>query len=159
MKATHHTTFYKVTVSLFAALWGFAALSKLTDIGRTRIEMDKQVFSKDIGAWVFWIVPCVELIVALLLAMPRRRRLGLQASLALMSLFSGYFASVLTGVFGFVPCFTVGIFTGWGHGQHLLFNMIFVALATTALVLTHKNRQQDGAHLQAGRKEDTAFID
>ncbi len=138
----------------FVALWGYAALVKLSDPGRTHTEMMKQVFPHWMGEALVWLLPAAELFLVGLLLNPPTRSKGLFASFGLITLFSGYLALMVLNVFERRPCVCGGILSSMGPEAHLVFNLCFVALAVIAMVLTHKSRHRKGALPEAGRKED-----
>lgn len=144
---------FNIAVYAYAALWSYAAFIKLSDTERAQIEMKRQVFPPAWGEWIFYLLPCIEIILVILLMNPTSKRKGLQASLALISVLSLYIILILLGAFGTVPCFTGGIYINWSHGQHLVFNLLFTALAATTLVLTRKGSRRADISAGEGRKE------
>lgn len=142
---------------VFIALWGYAGSVKLINWSTSRREMHLQPFPDWLGDILFWLIPLVELGIVVLLLMPRFRLRGLQASLALISVFTGYLTLVLSRAFGSIPCACGGILSGMGHQEHLIFNLVFVILGCIAMVLAHKSGQGDFADPDARRKEVRPF--
>lgn len=79
----------------------------------------------------------VELVVSVLLIFEKTRRLGLYCSFVLMVLFSFYIYIILN-YSEFVPCSCGGILEKMDWRTHLIFNLITVVLAATALLFQEK---------------------
>ncbi|WP_316747112.1 MauE/DoxX family redox-associated membrane protein [Pedobacter gandavensis] len=125
----------KVVAITIACLFSYAALSKLADYEKSHGEMMNQVFPGWIAGILAWIIPAVELILAILLVIQVTSKKALWASLILLSLFTVYIAIVMTGVFGRVPCSCGGILKNMSYGVHLIFNLFFVLLASIGLAI------------------------
>lgn len=126
---------FELACWLLTVLWIYAATSKLLDFETFKGEMLNQVFPKLMAEALVRIIPATELIVTALLINPRTQRRGLYGSLFLLTLFSIYIAIVMTGVMGRIPCSCGGILEKMSWGQHLIFNLSFIALTLTALLL------------------------
>lgn len=128
----------KVIAGIIAALFFYAAMSKLVDLDKSRQEMRNQVFPTLIADVLWWLVPLTELVlVSLLLYLPSRLR-ALYGSVALLSAFTIYIAITMTGVFGRVPCSCGGILSHMGYGTHLLFNLVFIGLALGGIAIDNE---------------------
>jgi putative oxidoreductase len=114
-------------------MWCYAAGSKLIQYEESRGEMLNQVFPLAISEVLVWAVPVTELIIAVMLLKPAKLRPALWASLILLSLFTLYISVVMTGVFGRIPCSCGGILEKMSWGQHLIFNLFFIALTLVAI--------------------------
>lgn len=118
---------------LLTFLWVYAAMSKLLDIEQSRMQMMNQVFPATINAVLLWVIPITELLIAGLLLFSKSRMAGLILSAILLFLFSGYVLLVMLNVFGRIPCSCGGIIAKLSWGQHLVFNLVFLALAILGL--------------------------
>jgi hypothetical protein len=83
-------------------------------------------------------VPTIELITASLLAIPKFRKIGLYASLNLMTMFTAYIIAILT-ISDHIPCACGGVLSKMGWTEHLIFNIIFTILPIIAIVLSSNN--------------------
>ena len=117
--------------SLLILLWTYASLSKLLDYEQSRSEMQNQVFSMGFAQVLTWLVPLVELGTALLLCFGRTLKTGLYISTVLLFSFTGYIILVMTNVFGRIPCSCGGIIQQLNWNQHMVFNLVFLAIAVT----------------------------
>jgi uncharacterized membrane protein YphA (DoxX/SURF4 family) len=124
---------------LYILLFVYAAVSKLLDFQNFQVQLGQSPLLSAFAGWVSWLVPAVELLIALLLIFPKWRNLGLFASLSLMSMFTSYIFIVLH-FSSFVPCSCGGILEKMGWNAHLIFNVIFILLAVLGILLEGKSK-------------------
>ena len=128
---------------MLVLMWSYAAASKLLDYETSRSQMLNQVFSHRIANTLVWAVPATELILAGCLFL--WQRLALYASFILLSLFTLYIGVVMTGIFGRIPCSCGGILEQMSWGQHLVFNLFFIAITILGLNLNDRDKgSQEG---------------
>lgn len=84
-----------------------------------------------------WAVPIVELLIVLMLFIPKIMLSGLYASLSLMLLFTVYITVILTSGEK-VPCACGGILQDMSWAEHLVFNVAFVLLGIFGIILKQK---------------------
>ncbi|MCE7056817.1 hypothetical protein LZF95_19205 [Algoriphagus sp. AGSA1] len=108
-------------------------MSKVYDWSGTRMAMYNQVFPTGMAEVLLYVLPVVEMVVAVLLLAPGWRRVGLLLSVVLLSLFTGYVALVWLGFAERVPCSCGGVLSGLGWGEHLVFNLVFLGTAVWGL--------------------------
>lgn len=118
-----------------AALFFYAAFSKLMDYDKSVGEMRNQIFSATIANILTWLIPTIEVTLTFLLLFPNTRKIALWASLLLLSAFTLYIGVVMTGIFGRIPCSCGGILKNMSYGTHLIFNLFFVSLAVLGLAI------------------------
>ena len=140
----HHHSPLRHISSLLILLWTYAALSKLIDFGHTRTQMLNQVFPASIAETLVWMVPASELAAACLLLLPKTRKAGLYLSLFLLLQFTLYIILVMTNIFGRVPCSCGGVISSMSWGQHLIFNLFFLALTLVAIVYPCESEPVEG---------------
>ncbi len=128
-----------VVSGLIAALFFYAAMAKLMDYDKSLSEMRNQIFPVFIAKTLTWLIPVIEIVLSLLLLFPSSRKMALWASLFLLIAFTLYIAIVMTGVFGRIPCSCGGILENMSYGNHLMFNLFFIAIAIFGL-LTENNK-------------------
>lgn len=128
---------------LFILLFVYAAVSKLLDFQKFRVQVGQSPILTSIGGWIVWIVPVTELVIAIFLTIPRFRLVALYASFSLMTIFTTYIVFILK-FSPYVPCSCGGILEKMGWEAHLYFNIVFVFLAIAALLLyTHKREPHE----------------
>lgn len=135
-------------VALLILLFLYTALSKLLDFQAFHGQLLLQPFPRWSVVFLQWGLPAIELLACWLLLRRRTRLSGLYLSAALMAVFTGYIALVLSGAFGSIPCSCGGVLEQLSWEAHLLFNCFFVAIAIIAIRL-HVN-----AHLPAASGTD-----
>lgn len=122
-------------------LWVYAAISKLIDYPTARGEMLNQVFPKKTALFLVWAVPTCELVTALLLSIPLTVYVGFKISFGLLVCFTIYIALGLIHVFSRVPCTCGGVISQMSWGEHLAFNLFFLALTFIAIIIYRNERR------------------
>lgn len=119
---------------LFIILFVYAGFAKLLDVEKFRVQIGQSPMLASIAGVTAWAVPLTEIFVAVLLAITRYRAFGLLGSFALMTLFTGYIVSIMQ-FSDDIPCSCGGVLQSLGWSEHLIFNIAFILLAMTGLVL------------------------
>jgi predicted anti-sigma-YlaC factor YlaD len=135
-------TFIEIVSALFILLFLYTAISKSFKVGSTAGALKKTPLLSDVAYPVAWAVVVVEYIVAFLLFWPRTRKIGLYASLGLMSIFTIYIGLMM--VFApKLPCSCGGVISKMTWGYHLVFNTFFAFLALIAIWLDRKKSNDE----------------
>jgi len=123
-----------IIVFLYILLLVYAALTKLLDYQKYVIQLGQSPMLTRYSPYLAWGVPFLELLIAALLIIPHTRFLALYAALSLMVMFTTYI--VLASRFSdYVPCSCGGVLEGMSWTQHLIFNVVFVLLGCTAILV------------------------
>lgn len=138
--ATSKTFYINLITAALATLFCYAAISKLLNYEQSQREMLNQVFPSAWALVLTWLVPSVELVIAMLLLIKGTQHLALWAATLLLLAFSIYIAVVMTGAFGRVPCSCGGILKNMSYGAHLIFNLCFVIAGCFGLVLVKNGK-------------------
>lgn len=120
---------------LFIVLFVYAAISKLLDFESFSLQLAQSPLLSAFAGVIAWLVPGGELVIALLLLIPRFRTFGLYAFFTLMVMFTAYIYIILN-YSDFVPCSCGGVLEDLSWTQHLIFNLIFILLAGVALFIS-----------------------
>jgi len=131
----------EIIIFLHVLLFLYAAGSKLTVYDLFITQMDKSPLLTGFTHILAWLVPSVEIIIAVMLLVPRFRLIGLYGAFGLMVLFTFYIISILT-ISKELPCSCGGVLSMLGWREHLVFNIGFVLLGLTGIILMHKKREQ-----------------
>jgi hypothetical protein len=121
-------------------LFVYTAVSKLLAYDVFAAVLNETPVVKHFAGWIAWMIPTIELVVALLLIIPSFRAKGLIASFILLFFLTGY----LLWMVGFhkeLPCNCGGVVKALSWKQHIVFNAFFLALAATGILLTRGIRQ------------------
>ena len=127
---------------LFILLFVYAAVTKLLDYEKFRVQLGQSPVLTSIGSWLVWTMPAAELVIAGMLVVPRLRLMALYAAFSLMTMFTAYIFIILT-YSPFVPCSCGGILEKMGWEEHLVFNSVFVLLALTGILLLSRKQPGD----------------
>jgi hypothetical protein len=134
-------TRYKIidlAVFLLIILFTYAALSKLLEYDKFIVQLSQSPLLTAFVRIVAWAIPALEIVLAVLVAIPPLRLYGLYGSYTLMVIFTAYIVAI-TRFSDYVPCSCGGVLQKLGWTEHLIFNLFFVALCGIAIVLqVHK---------------------
>jgi len=138
--AIFKTRLTEIISALLIFLFVYAATSKLLDYQKFQVQLGQSPLLTSFAGWIAWLVPPIEIIVSLLLLFSKTRLLGLYASLTLMVMFSSYVVAI-TRFSDYIPCSCGGVLTKMNWNQHLVFNIIFVLITLTG-ILIHSNKME-----------------
>ena len=124
--------------ALLILLFLYASLSKFLDFKTFTGEMNNQPLPNSWTPFLVWFIPCTEIAICVTLLFEYTRLLGLYASLLLMGLFTIYTVIILLHFFSYVPCSCGGVIKRLTWGQHLVFNLFFVALSVYGITLQRR---------------------
>ena len=119
---------------LFILLFVYAAVSKLLDFDDFAVQLKKSPVLAPNADWIVWIVPSSELLVSILLVIPKFTLLGLYSFFSLMVGFTTYIILVLHFTEN-IPCSCGGILESLGWTEHIVFNLFFIVMAVLAIIL------------------------
>lgn len=129
--------FIEITTAILVLLLLYTGLVKLKDQAGFISQMRSNLLLKDYLNFLSWSIPFSEILVAVLLLIPRFRRNGLLAAGALMASFTIYVGYMLATQ-SKLPCTCGGIISMLNWKQHLFINTIITAMAFTAFFLCGK---------------------
>lgn len=115
-------------------LFCYAAISKILDFQNFQVQLGQSPLLSTFALYVSYGVIISEITISILLAIPRTRQVTLYLSFYLMVLFTAYIFIILN-YSSFVPCSCGGILEKLGWTEHLIFNLLFVAMSTTAILM------------------------
>lgn len=118
----------------FILLFVYTAASKFIDYENFRAVIGQSPLITRFAPILAIVVPVAEIVIALLLVIPRYRRAGLYASFAVMTLFTVYIIVLLT-LSEKIPCSCGGVISQMSWTQHLYFNIVFMLLALLGMWL------------------------
>jgi uncharacterized membrane protein YphA (DoxX/SURF4 family) len=131
-------SFKKVVIEiislLYIVLFVYAAISKFLDFENFQVQIGQSPLLSAFAGIISPAVIIIELIISLLLAIPKRRILGLYLSFALMTMFTAYIFIILN-FSSFIPCSCGGILENLGWTEHLIFNSSFIVLGLVAILI------------------------
>lgn len=119
---------------LYVFLFVYAATSKLFDFQNFRVQLGQSPLLSAFADWISVLVPATELVICILLIVPRFRFIGLFACYGLMVMFTAYIFIVLHYT-TFVPCSCGGVLEKLNWTEHLIFNCVFIVMGALAIFL------------------------
>lgn len=132
-KIIHNETVLEIIVFMLMLLFMYAAVSKLMSFKLFEAQLSRAILIAPFSGILWWAVPAVEIIVTLLLFVPRTRLIGLYGSIVLMVSFTVYIGTILLFFYDSRPCTCGGILSSLGWTEHLIFNMAFVVLSAVGV--------------------------
>jgi hypothetical protein len=122
-------------------LFLYTSLNKLADYTTFEYVLTRSPLLKPIAGFVAWILPVAESGIAILLFIPSSRLKGLYASFILISLFTLYLIYMIAFTPD-LPCQCGGVLKLLTWPQHVFFNLFFVLLSLTGIVLYKRNKMR-----------------
>lgn len=119
---------------LFVLLFVYAAVSKFLDFENFQAQLGLSPLLSAFADYASVGVIILEILIALLIAIPKFRLIGLYSSFSLMVMFSTYIFIILN-YSSFIPCSCGGILEKMDWKQHFIFNLVFVLLAVIGVAL------------------------
>lgn len=119
---------------LYVLLFVYAAVSKLLDFENFRVQLGQSPLLSAFAGLTAWLVPIIELCIALMIVLKRCRLIGLFAAFCLMVMFTAYIYIILN-YSSFVPCSCGGILEKLSWTEHLIFNIVFILLAAAGILI------------------------
>lgn len=151
MKTDHcrNKNIIEIISLLFVLLFLYAAMSKILDFENFQVQLGQSPLLSAFANFFSYLIPAVEVGISILLILPRYRIYGLWGALCLMTMFTAYIFIVLH-FSSFVPCSCGGILEKMSWNVHLIFNLLFVALAIIGIILKFRDNKLNnyGPHIK-----------
>ena len=129
----------EIISAVFILLFIYTGISKLIDVHAFQGAMRKSKPLAHYAKILSYAVPIIEIIIAVLLAVPNRiKKIGMWASLGMMFIFTAYVIYILEKFEGHLPCTCGGIISKLTWKQHLILNFILLLIALRGLLLMRK---------------------
>ena len=132
------STLLEAIAAIFILLFTYTAISKFWNIPQFHMVLRKSPLVSNHALMVAWAMPFIEIIVSILLFIPRTRKIGLYSSLVLMIGFTSYLGYMIYFTPS-LPCSCGGVLSTMTWKQHLVFNIFFTALAITGVLLQRRS--------------------
>lgn len=139
----------EVIVFLFVILFLYAAGTKLVQYNQFIGQMGKSPLITKYAEWLAWLVPSIEILIALMLVIPKSRLVGLYSAFGLMVAFTLYIIAILT-ISEKLPCACGGVLSSLGWKEHLIFNIFFVLLGMAGVILQIRQNDNVGKEVITG---------
>ena len=130
-------TVIEIIVTLYAILFLYTAISKWMDYSVFKEQVATSPILKPFAKAIAIGLPWTELLVTMLLIIPKWRLKGFYVACFLMTAFTIYIAATLA-FSDHMPCSCGGIIAEMSWTQHLLFNTAFIGLSIAGIILTRR---------------------
>ncbi len=120
--------------ALLVLLFTYTSADKLFGLETFTGSLYNQPIPHRLAFLLSRIIPIAEILTAGCLLFPRTQRIGLYASLFLLTIFTVYIAAILLHFFRKIPCSCAGIFRHITWQQHLWINLLLLVLTGLALL-------------------------
>jgi len=127
-------TVVDIIAYLFIVLFIYASVNKLIDYDNFSAELGKSPLLTAFARWIAWGIPVIELVVVVLLTVPKWALVGFYAAFSLMTMFTAYIIAILK-FSDFIPCSCGGVLQSMNWDQHLVFNIFFIVLGFIGILL------------------------
>jgi hypothetical protein len=124
-----------VAATMFLML--YAATAKLMEYNVFKAQLGRSPMTMYFAPYLAFLVPGIEILTALLLAIPKTRLIGLYTSFLLMYAFTAYI-SIMLLFSPSLPCSCGGVLAHLEWGEHLVFNIGFTLLGAMGILLQVK---------------------
>lgn len=131
----------------FVCLLLYTGINKLLDQNMFIEQLSLNPLMYPIAERVAWMLPVSEFIIAIILFLPRTRKLGLVAALLMMIGFTAYVIYIIS-YNETLPCSCGGMLDFLSWPQHLVFNSVCIALLILVLRWSGKRKESDCVHQQ-----------
>jgi uncharacterized membrane protein YphA (DoxX/SURF4 family) len=127
---------------LFVLLFLYAAFNKLMDYPKFTIQIGQSPLLTGFGGSIPWMVIAVEILISVLLVIPRFRLIAFFAAFSLIIMFTAYIVAILN-FSNYVPCSCGGVLEKLGWTEHLIFNSCFIVLGLIGIVLKAEENKKE----------------
>ncbi|ACU04015.1 MauE/DoxX family redox-associated membrane protein [Pedobacter heparinus] len=129
-----------VACFLFVLLFVYAAASKMLELDKFETQLGRSPVITRFSSILLWLVPGLEILLALLMFWSKTKLFALYGSFSLMVAFTAYIIVILNFSEN-IPCSCGGILQDMTWRQHLVFNVIFVLMAVVAVLIYPSNNK------------------
>lgn len=135
----HKTLLLQAVSALIAALFVYAAVSKILHLEQTKVHLGQSPFISEYAIPLAYGVPAMEIAIATLLVFPAWQFLGLLTALFMLNLFNAYILAMLS-FSHYVPCSCGGVIEQLSWKGHIALNTVFACMAFVALLIQQKQK-------------------
>jgi uncharacterized membrane protein YphA (DoxX/SURF4 family) len=129
----------KVVCFLLTLLFTYAAFSKLFNYTEFKAQLGNSPFITPVAGVLAWLIPIVELVIAIMLTVNNTRLTGFYSSFLILLIFTLYITAMLiAGVR--LPCSCGGVIRQLNWKQHVGFNLFFILLALIGILSERKQK-------------------
>ncbi len=132
----------KAIQSLLILLFTYAAVSKLFEFNAFRGQLSAVPWLSKISNFLSLTIPLTELIIVMLLTVPKTVKRGLYSAAIMLTAFT-LFLTMMISFNTALPCSCGGVISSLSWKQHIVFNLFFLALAIGGIFLEKRLKCND----------------
>lgn len=125
-----------IICGLLIVLFAYTAFSKILAFGQFRFVLSSAPLIGKYAYEIALLIPTIELIIAVLLIVPRTSKVGLIGAASLLIVFTTYLLFIVFTVPN-LPCSCGGAIQELSWKQHIAFNIFFVVLGIAGIYFQH----------------------
>ena len=122
-------------------LFLYTAVTKLYDYHAFRYILSQSPLIRQWAYVLSWVLPCIEIIIAVLLFIKGTRPAGLYTSLFLLIIFTVYLIYTVIFLNASMPCSCGGAVSRLSWKQHILFNLLFISITIVGIRLFKQDKK------------------
>jgi hypothetical protein len=138
-----HFAFINIVTALIVLLFTYTGLSKIVDHAQFHFALSESPLIQQGADIIAIAIPAAELLTVLLLLFSRTKFIGLWISLILLILFTGYLLYMILFALH-LPCTCGGVISKMSWKEHLLFNVVFIAMTITTIRMSLSRSNNSG---------------
>lgn len=127
----------ELSAALLIVLFLYTAITKALDFTNFSHVIDQSYILKGYGKFIAVFIPLFEIIIAICLFLPFKRRLGFFLSIFILTVFTGYIIYMLLTA-SKLPCHCGGVIDRMTWKQHIFFNLFFLLISFYGFFRTTK---------------------
>lgn len=131
--------------AIFILLFVYTALSKLFTFKIFTMTLEETPLIGGMAAFIAIALPVSEILVSLLLLIPRTRKWGLYSTFSMMLTFTLYIGYMIIFTPN-RPCTCGGVMEKMTWNQHLIFNIVFTILALIGILINNGKLNLSRSH-------------
>ncbi|MGN6421566.1 MAG: MauE/DoxX family redox-associated membrane protein [Pseudobacter sp.] len=128
----------EIISGLLIILFMYTGIMKLRDHFNFTAALNASPLLKNFASLLSYGIPISEIIISVMLFIPKARKFGLYSATVFMIMFTLYVAYMIVFIPN-KPCSCGGVLKYLSWPQHLLFNICFTFLAATGILLNRKS--------------------
>lgn len=130
---------FDIITFLFIILFVYTAASKIITFSEFVNVLRHSPLLGKVNLLVAYSIPSVEILLSVVLIVNKTKKIGLVLSLILMVIFTIYLIYMVS-LGGKLPCMCGGVISMFTWKQHIWFNILFILIAISGLMIQKKNK-------------------
>lgn len=133
--------FINLVTYLLITLFIYAGIAKVHDLATFQGQMMQSPIIP--MGWIEWIslaLPIGEIVIVVLLIIPKTKIIGFGVSYSIMLFFTLYLITLIIFYGDNVPCACGGILGQMGYPIHIIFNIFFTLISLIAFIFSFKDK-------------------